>query len=161
MIIRCLKLITLSLVAFFFGQTACPQARSAWPLNRAAPKRAASMTKKKAKRTIAEQQPGGGYYPRPPVPDNGDFDDSTDDDFELGDQPNRMNPPPPPVPPPANGSNGDFQPSTPFTTRKDNGKLHFKIVEGEFWEKGKRRGRATDAKKADNGTDTQRDSNSY
>jgi hypothetical protein len=94
--------------------------------------------------------------PRPPPLDGADFDDTTEDEFEMGDQPNRMNPPPPPpppaaAPPPVN----DFRPSTPLNSGEP-GKLHFKVVEGQFWEKGKRRGRATDAnRKQDTDRSTQ------
>ena len=93
------------------------------------------------------------YQGGPPPMDQGDFDDAGDDDFDLGDQPNRINqiPPastqttqnqPPPPPPPTY----EFHGPSNFESGDKEGKLHFKIVEGQFWEKGKRRGRATDAK---------------
>lgn len=82
--------------------------------------------------------------PRPPDP-NADFDDPAEENLELGDAPNRLAAPPPPppggaIPPPVS----DFRPAVAPSAKLDPGKPHFQLVEGEFWEKGKRRGRSSD-----------------
>ena len=95
--------------------------------------------------------------PRPPSLDGDMFDDDDDLDFPP-DFPGMGNPhgAPPgtshPVPPPGGASpfNGGYAPSTnegptawsqSVTTSAK--KFRFKIVEGEYWEKGKKRGRGT------------------
>lgn len=108
--------------------------------------------------------------PRPPPMDpNADFDDMDEELMEMGDEGFRPPPPPPPAGqsgvggPPNLGAPGGagfdrFNGGTPMGGAVGGGnfgggatapKLKFKIVEGEFWEKGKRRGRAdrTSAKK--------------
>lgn len=109
--------------------------------------------------------------PRPPPLDpNADFDDMDEELMEMGDEGFRPPPPPPPAgqsgvggPPnlgaPGGGAGFDrFNGGTPMGGAMGGGnfgggatapKLKFKIVEGEFWEKGKKRGRAdrTSAKK--------------
>lgn len=92
--------------------------------------------------------------PRPPPIDPGaDFDDMEEDLMEMGDEGFR---PPPPPPPPAGSAGGS--PGSPPNVGFDRGhsagavgggnfgstpsaKLKFKVVEGEFWEKGKKRPR--------------------
>lgn len=90
--------------------------------------------------------------PRPPPLDPAtDFDDMDEDMMEMGDEGARP-PPPPPIPSTNPGGPSDFNPSTSNTyspnnrggghgSRLGNGKVRFEIVEGEFLEKGKKRGR--------------------
>lgn len=90
--------------------------------------------------------------PRPPPLDGADFDEG-EDEVEMDDD-FRPPPPPPPMggvggtpPPPSNfpppaggGGGGDFRPGGGFgSTTPD--QFRFKIVEGEYWEKGKKRTR--------------------
>jgi hypothetical protein len=98
--------------------------------------------------------------PRPPALDNDAFDD--DDELDLGDDVGGgYRPPPPPAPPggaagAAPGSPGDSgRPTQPplytqstFTSAK---KFQFKIVEGEYWEKGKKRQRGAEIHVTDGG----------
>lgn len=93
------------------------------------------------------QDPPRFQPPRPPALDQ-DFEDSGEDDFD-GDQPTRAPPPavsgtsglnapaPAPVAPSA-----DLKPSTSLNNGAEQNKLRFKVVDGAFYEKGKRRGRA-------------------
>lgn len=97
--------------------------------------------------------------PPPPLSDTPDFDELDDDGFEADDEGFRP-PPPPPLPPiPGGVSNEPISPSqtrpgTPpppppvpdFRTNNaayisTPGKFRFRVVEGEYWEKGKKRSR--------------------
>jgi hypothetical protein len=101
--------------------------------------------------------------PRPPPMDpNADFDDMDQELMEMGDE--GFNPPPPPPPtggapnsggPPPMGSPGGagfdrFGGGTPVGGgnfgQATAAKLKFKVVEGEFWEKGKKRTRGDRSK---------------
>ena len=84
--------------------------------------------------------------PRPPPLDSDAFDPDEDDAMELGEE--GFRPPPPPPPPGGAATGGGFNPppssvapmnlNGPITSAK---KFRFKLVEGEFYEKGKKRSR--------------------
>ena len=89
----------------------------------------------------------------PPMEPNVDFDDMDEELIEMGDE--GFRPPPPPPPPGQSGAGGPPNLGAPGGGAPIGGpvgggnfggsqtaKLKFKIVEGEFWEKGKKRGRA-------------------
>lgn len=88
----------------------------------------------------------------PPMEPNVDFDDMDEELIEMGDE--GFRPPPPPPPPGQSGAGGPPNLGAPGGSAPIGGpvgggnfgaqtaKLKFKIVEGEFWEKGKKRGRA-------------------
>lgn len=88
----------------------------------------------------------------PPPPALEDYDEIEDDGFENGDD--TFRPPPPPMPgqqvggpAPGFGAPGTPPPPPPPDFRNSGsyisqpGKFRFKIVDGEFWEKGKKRSR--------------------
>ena len=93
-----------------------------------------------------DADPPGGYRfqpPRPPPLDSSDLEevDEEDDDFEMGDEGSSIemaNPPPPQAAPPMPGG---LPPPSTFNASAGSGKLRFQLVEGEFWEKGKKRQR--------------------
>jgi hypothetical protein len=85
--------------------------------------------------------------PRPPPLDGEAFDDD-EDVMELGDEGYRPPPPPPPMGNSGGPSNGaaDFRPPPPGLTNLSGSttspkKFKFQVVEGEFYEKGKKRTR--------------------
>lgn len=101
--------------------------------------------------SLAKAQETGSDFrfqpPRPPPLDPAtDFDDMDEDTMEMGDDGMRP-PPPPPTPPSYGGPTPEFNPpSIPtnrggYSARSGDGKIHFQVVEGEFLEKGKKRGR--------------------
>ncbi len=97
-----------------------------------------------------------GRPPGPPPIDNAaDFDDMEEDLMEMGDEGFRPPPPPPPggssspggpgtmpgPPPPTFGGGGGAVGGGNFGAATSAAKMKFKVVEGEFWEKGKKRSR--------------------
>lgn len=94
-----------------------------------------------------------GFAPPPPPPLDGQEFDELEDDIDMGDDSFR---PPPPIPstgaaggapntPPNNGV-PEFRPSGGGGGGSSNfgqttGKLRFQVVDGEFYEKGKKRSR--------------------
>jgi hypothetical protein len=114
-------------------------------------------------RAHAQEAPPAFQPPRPPPIEPGaDFDDMEDDLMEMGDDGFR---PPPPPPPPGSASSAGTQTVQPtpgfdrsnmggaptgggnFGGNSGQAKLKFKIVEGEYWEKGKKRSRGNRASK--------------
>ncbi len=100
---------------------------------------------------VPAQQQEGDYRFAPPPMEPPEYDEIEDE--ELGDE-NFSPPPPPPTPPGAGTPTQQImpqqqQPPPPPPPPRDNpafgssksGKLRFKIVEGEFYTKGKKRGR--------------------
>ena len=88
------------------------------------------------------------FQPPPPPPLDGlnDYDELDDDGFENGDE--GFRPPPPPLPPGAQGGAPTPPPPPPPTDLRNSnsdisqpGKFRFKIVDGEYWEKGQKRSR--------------------
>ena len=103
-------------------------------------------------RFSAFAQPEMKFQPPPPPPLD-DYEELDDDGYEAGDDGFRP-PPPPPLPPGATnpgangGSNMPNPPPPPPDFRASNaayvsapGKFRFRLVDGEFWEKGKKRSR--------------------
>ena len=90
------------------------------------------------------QDPPRFQPPRPPPMDQ-DFEDPAEDELENSDAPSRAQAIPPPStgvpispPPPVT----EFRPQQPPPTGTiDSAKLKFKVVEGQFYEKGQKRGR--------------------
>lgn len=81
----------------------------------------------------------------PPLNPATDFDDMDEDMMEIGDDGNFRPPPPPPIPQPPSGG-ADFSPpigGMPMDGRSALGKdkVRFEIVPGEYYERGKKRGR--------------------
>jgi hypothetical protein len=108
------------------------------------PAQSAEVPPRRHKRSPAQDAPRF----QPPHPPEQEFEDPSDDDFDVGDQPNRPPPPPPggQTPVPATPPVTDFKPpTTPAKTEPT--KVRFQIVDGAFYEKGKRRGRAPINKK--------------
>ena len=114
-------------------------------------------------KTHAQEPPGARFQPPPPPPmDMGD--DLEDDEIEEleGDMPIRPQMPnlgmpgqPPPSggerpPPPAPSFRGTPTSFTKIGTNANG--IRFQIVDGEFYQKGKRRGRVTDLRKAEPST---------
>lgn len=105
----------------------------------------------------AQADPPGGYRftpPRPPPLDS-EEDDDEDEDFEMGDEGHAGVPPnangmpgmpPPGLPPPVADGGSGFVGGSGGSAGGSTGKLKFKIVEGEFWEKGKKRQRGERSK---------------
>jgi hypothetical protein len=92
------------------------------------------------------QDPPRFSPPRPPALDQ-DFEDPAEDELENGDSPNRAQvPPPSSVPPPVVPANNDNHPPQGGGV---NGapKLKFELADGEYYEKGKKRGRSPVAKR--------------
>lgn len=77
----------------------------------------------------------------PPLDPTTDFEEMDDDLIEMGDEGFRPPPPPPPPPGPVSDMPRDMGGATGTAFGSTSGKLKFKIVEGQFWEKGKKRGR--------------------
>jgi len=80
----------------------------------------------------------------PPLDPATDFEDMEEDMMEMGDE--GFRPPPPPPPPPPQNTQGppppDNRPAATGTAfGNQNAKVKFKLVEGEYWEKGKKRTR--------------------
>jgi hypothetical protein len=114
-------------------------------------------------------QEGDDYRFQPPTPptfDGPDYDDGMDDTpdappddpADYAPPPFSGNAPPPPngndqrpnVPPPSNFSGGNhnnrFSPPRPSYggngfSQMSEGKLHFKVIDGQYWQKGKKRER--------------------
>lgn len=107
----------------------------------AAPAPVAPQTRTKARKP-AQDVPR--FQPPRPPPLEQEFEDPSDEDFDVGDQPNRIPPPPPGGQNPAGGAAPapviDYKPSS--ASKVEPGKVRFQIVEGAFYEKGKPRGRA-------------------
>lgn len=93
----------------------------------------------------ATAQEGDAYkFAPPPPPPLDDYEEMDDDGFDT-DEAFRPPPPPPPggapaqnaapPPPPAN----DFRNSESYVSAP--GKFRFRVVDGEYWEKGKKRSR--------------------
>ena len=99
-----------------------------------------AKAKKRHTRFPAQNESSNGNsrgYPNP------DFEDATEEDLENG----RANGQPPGQPPSAGTvppSANDFKQTSPANGKVDNSKMHFKVVDGEYWEKGKRRPRRSD-----------------
>ncbi|MGZ3723348.1 MAG: hypothetical protein ACXVA9_10480 [Bdellovibrionales bacterium] len=93
---------------------------------------------------IWAQDPPRFQPPRPPPMDQ-DFEDPAEDELENGDAPNRAVVPPATVgsPQPAAPPVTDFRPAQPVPSAADQSKVKFKVVDGEFYEKGKKRGRTS------------------
>lgn len=100
------------------------------------------------------QEPDGGYRfepPQPPPLDGPDLDEPDEDVMEMGDEGGYRPPPPPPPMPQTQEGNGtanftpppqqDLRLPPAFSNSHTSGKLHFRVVDGEFWEKGKKRTR--------------------
>jgi hypothetical protein len=91
------------------------------------------------------QDPPRFSPPRPPSLDQ-DFDDPSEDELENGDSPNRAQvPPPSSVPPPVVNGNNTPPPSNGSASGQS--KLKFELADGEYYEKGKKRGRSPMAKR--------------
>lgn len=80
----------------------------------------------------------------PPVDPTSDFEEMEEDMLEMGDE--GFRPPPAPGTPPPNSTAPpiDIRPSgggATGTAFGQNSKLKFQLVDGEYWEKGKKRGR--------------------
>lgn len=102
--------------------------------------------------TSVAQEADAYKFAPPPPPALEDYDEFDDEGFDTEDD--GFRPPPPPIPgSPAGGPTPGFAqpaapPAPPPDFRNTNsayisapGKFRFKIVEGEFWEKGKKRTR--------------------
>ncbi len=114
-------------------------------------------------RAAQAQEPPGARFQPPPPPPMGIGDDLEDDEIEEleGDMPIRPQMPslgmpgqPPPggerPPPPAPSFRGT---PTSFMKIGNNANgIRFQIVDGEYYEKGKRRGRVTDLRKSEPST---------
>lgn len=116
-----------------------------------------------AAKAFAEDPPAAFRPPQPPSIDPAaDFDDMEDDLMEMGDD--GFRPPPPPPPPGGASSGGTNVPVTPgfdhgnapsmpvgggnFGGNSGKAKIQFKLVDGEYWEKGKKRPRGHSQKRA-------------
>lgn len=107
-----------------------------------------AIAQPKAKRHPA-QDPPRFSPPRPPPLDQ-DFEDPIEDDIENGDMPAHAQTPPPAPPPSADGNNGYAPPPSmgSMSGGNSNGtKLKFQIADGEFYQKGKKRGRTPQNKR--------------
>jgi hypothetical protein len=87
-------------------------------------------------RMLWAQDPPRFSPPKPPPLDS-DFDDPDTDDADMPKAPPPSMPPPTSVQPPPAQFGNDTHPSVSQPE-----KFHFQTVEGEFYEKGKKRGRA-------------------
>jgi len=89
-------------------------------------------------RVLWAQDPPRFSPPKPP-PLDGEFDDPENEDADMPKAPPPSNGMPPPSysPPPMPSTGGNDRPSV-----SQPGKFHFQTVDGEFYEKGKKRGRA-------------------
>lgn len=100
-------------------------------------------------RLPAQEADAYKFQPPPPPPLDGgiDYDELDDDGFENGDD--GFRPPPPPLPPGTQvGGPPPPPPPPPQDIRNQNaayvsqpGKFRFRVVDGEYWEKGKKRSR--------------------
>lgn len=100
---------------------------------------------------LSAQEADAYKFAPPPPPALEDYDELDDDGFENGED--SFRPPPPPIPGqqvggPTPGFGGSAPPPPPPPDFRNTGsyisqpgKFRFKIVDGEYWEKGKKRSR--------------------
>jgi hypothetical protein len=92
----------------------------------------------------AAQEADAYKFAPPPPPPLDDYEELDDEGFETDEA---FRPPPPPLPP-GGQNNGAPPPPPPPDFKATNeayisqpGKFRFRLVEGEYWEKGKKRSR--------------------
>src|SRR5262245_4466292 len=95
------------------------------------------------KRATAQEGDAYKFAPPPPPP----LDDYEEMDDECFDTDEAFRPPPPPVPPGGAPTQNSAPPPPPADLRSNEsyvsapGKFRFRVVDGEYWEKGKKRTR--------------------